>query len=309
MTLKTKKQSQPAKGKPDSPSGARNQGKSTGEKSKSRSCIHYIDHPSFSKPGTAQKLWGPNRQKICVSSYSLLPEVEGEPQQNSAHSTLSGEEERTLFLRYNYAKYRLSRIWAKPSTPRRKKQAKLWRNRARQTRETILHANLPLVPAMAKRKRVEGVEFADKVSEGYMAILRCVEHFDVSRGFKFSTYACRGILACLYRLGTKTQTYRRYIPVQFDTPFEQDDSNRRRIERQRENAIDSVRRVLMRNDAALNEVQRKVIRQRFPVGRESLPQPLWKIGRHLGVSTERARQIKKEKKKKLRSAVETALAT
>jgi RNA polymerase sigma factor (sigma-70 family) len=156
---------------------------------------------------------------------------------------------------------------------------------------------------MAKRKRVEGVEFADKVSEGYLAILRSVEHFDVGRGFKFSSYACRAILASLYRLGTKSLTYRSHMTAQFEPSFEKDDYNERRHQSERENVIDSVRMVLNRNDAGLSEVQKEVIMKRHPIEPNEKPTPLWKIGRKLGVSTERARQIEKASMEKLRNAL------
>jgi len=121
-----------------------------------------------------------------------------------------------LFPRHNYAKYRLSKLLGSAdgrSKRTRPRQERLWRRRACRTREKIVHANLPLVPAMAKRSRATGVDLADLISEGQMAVLRCIEHFDISRGFKFSTYARRAILACLHRLAAKERRYCRHVPV------------------------------------------------------------------------------------------------
>jgi len=270
--------------------------------------IHYIDHPSFSLPQTRQTLWGPRRDEIDVRPYRLLPEVvQGCADQRHPRTSLTREQERTLFLRYNFAKYRLNELVRKRSSRRRVRAEALWRRRAIHVREKIVHANLPLVPAMVKRKRVEGVEFADKVSEGYMAVLRCVERFDVSRGYKFSTYACRAILAALARLGTKAQTYRRYVPIYFEPAYEQDDYTERRGEEERADAVECVRHVLRNNDAGLNEAQEEVIRKRYPMGTLVRPQPLWKIGRTLGVSTERARQIEKKALSKLGEALDEVL--
>jgi RNA polymerase sigma factor (sigma-70 family) len=270
-----------------------------------REAIRYVHHPSFSLPGAGDRLWGPGREDIRVAPFSLPREVEdGADAPRAKRTALTRDQERTLFLRYNYAKYRLTKLAAAKTTPPRRAQRALWRDRARSVREKILHANLPLVPAMAKRKHVEGVEFADKVSEGYMAMLRSVEHFDVSRGFKFSTYACRSILAALYRLGSKAKTYQKHVPFHFEPGFERDDHAERRHQQQRQDAIESVRRVLRRNDAALSEVQEQVIRQRYPVEARRPPRPLWKIGRALGLSTERIRQIEKASLEKLAEALD-----
>ncbi len=271
--------------------------------------LHYVHHPSFSLPGAAERFWGPHREQIDIAPYSLLPEVdEGRARTGAGRTLLSPEQERTLFLRYNYAKYRLKKLAEERTTPRRRARAAEWRRRARGVREKIVHANLPLVPAMAKRQRVEGAEFADKVSEGYLAILRSVEYFDVSRGYKFSTYACRAILSALYRLGSQTNTYRKHVPAYFEPALERDDYTDRRHERQRLSAIESVRRVIERNDAKLSGVQAEVIRQRYPLlGGQTGPRPLWKVGRELGVSTERVRQIEKASLQKLSEALDEAL--
>jgi RNA polymerase sigma factor (sigma-70 family) len=271
--------------------------------------LHYVHHPSFSLPATAERLWGEEREVIDVPPYSLMSELEPDHKAPaSGRPSLSREQEKTLFLRYNYAKYRLKKLLEQRATPKRKQAAARWRDRARAMREKIIHANLPLVPAMAKRKRVDGVDFADKVSEGYLAILRSVEYFDVSRGFKFSTYACRAILAALYRIGSKAQTYRKYIPVYFEPALERDDFVEQRHERDRTDAIESMRRVLQSNAAGLSEVEEEIIRQRFPLGGHGKVQPLWTLGRELGVSTERVRQIEKASLVKLGDAMEKVLA-
>ncbi|NLF32545.1 MAG: sigma-70 family RNA polymerase sigma factor [Planctomycetes bacterium] len=270
--------------------------------------VPYIDHPSFAQPETAEALWGAHADPIDVEPYSLLPEVEGDGEVVARRTALSRTQEQTLFLRYNYAKYRLNQLAGRRQTPSLLDEESLWRRRAAAVREKIIHANLPLVPAVAKRKRVEGVDMADKISEGYLAVLRSVEYFDVSRGFKFSTYACRAILAALFRLGTKTQTYRKHVPAQYDMSFEPDDSGRRREHEQRTDVKESVRRVLRTNDAGLNDVQREVIRRRFPLDDGARPQPRWKIGRHLGVSTEQVRRIERMSLDRLGQALDVTLS-
>lgn len=260
--------------------------------------VRYVHHPDFEAPKAAARFWGADRERIEVPPYLLPDEVD--QVRSAAHRagvSLSRRQEETLFLRYNYAKYRLNQL-----TPD-SKQRDLWRRRAEAVREKLVHANLALVPAMAMRKPIEGVEFADKISEGYMAVLRCVECFDISRGYKFSTYACRGILSALYRLASKARTYRKYVPAQFQPSHERDDRVERRARSQQEDAVDRVRQVLRRNDADLDPAQRKVILKRYGLKDDRQAAPLWKIGRELGVSTERARQIEKRALDKLGRAL------
>ena len=57
---------------------------------------------------------------------------------------------------------------------------------AEQYREQITETNLALVLAMAKRLKLNDVDFADLVSEATCAV-RSVNKFDCERGFKFST--------------------------------------------------------------------------------------------------------------------------
>lgn len=275
--------------------------------------VHYVHHPSFSLPQTEKRLCGKGYEAIEVGHYDLLPALADENAIPTCRSTtLTTEQERKLFLRYNYCKYRMNRIAKlrrKRDTARRQRESRQWRGRAQAAREKLVHANLPLAPAMAKRQRLGHVEFTEKVSEGYMTILRCIEHFDVSRGYKFSTYACRALIACFYRMETKAQTYRRYVAAQFELAHEQDDANQQRHEQQRDFAIDSVRRVLLDNRADLTPVERQVIEERFPIGRQRKPKALWQVGRSLGVSTERARQIQNTSLSKLQEALKDYLLT
>lgn len=72
------------------------------------------------------------------------------------------------------------------SALRRAEQTLAARDRARQT---LASHNLRLVVHVAKRYRERGVPFADLIQEGSIGLLRAVEKFDASLGFRFSTYA------------------------------------------------------------------------------------------------------------------------
>lgn len=80
----------------------------------------------------------------------------------------------------------------------------------------LVCANLRLVVSIAKAKRYEscGVEFADRIQDGNLGLMRAAEKFDGSQGFKFSTYATWWIKQSIERgIGDRGSTIR--VPIHF----------------------------------------------------------------------------------------------
>lgn len=293
----------------------RDENKNSGKKrqyadlGKSATCdMRYIHHPSFCLPGTEERLWGPCGEIVPIFRYNLLPEIDqADTTVRHKQNVLTQKQGKTLFLRYNYAKYRLVKILKRRANSRTAEtlsQETLWKDRAEAARDQIVHANLPLVLSMAKRYAPWGVELADLVSEGNMALLRAVECFDVSRGFNFSTYACRAILACFHRMGTRLRNYRKHIPVNYDPELQESDEIDRRHDQQLDMAMANIREAVFRNYAKLTDIELAILLGRFPIHSHGPSFTLTQIGKRLGLSSERVRQIEGSCILKLRDAME-----
>jgi len=270
--------------------------------------VDHVSHRSFASERAEDRLFGTEAERIEVPAWTYFPAVpEDMPRARSAKARLTARQEEQLFLRYNYACYRLGRLiraQRRRASRVRARQMLLWFSRMTDTREKLARANMALVVAMAKRTRIPNVEFGELISEGNMAMLRSIEKFDVSRGFKFSTYACRAILKGFNRMATKTGRYRSRFPTEFDPVLDRSDDDATRRQAERQDAVDELRYVLRRNRAGLSRAERKVIVERFALGAGGRPKTLSEVGKLVGLTNERVRQIQNLALGKLRAALD-----
>jgi RNA polymerase primary sigma factor len=76
-------------------------------------------------------------------------------------------------------------------------------------REKLIRANVRLVVSIAKRYSVTGMELIDIIQEGNAGLIKAVENFDYTRGYKFSTYATWWIRQAITRaIADKSKTIR-----------------------------------------------------------------------------------------------------
>jgi RNA polymerase sigma factor (sigma-70 family) len=271
----------------------------------------FMDSPIFRRKNIEEELFDfeSEPQLPMVSWYQPTRDEAVDESISGAPQLMKAPEERLMFLRFNYSKLRLCKLQRliKKSglTRKRADEFLFWHRRFEHFREYLVRTNLALVLAMAKRTRLGDVDFAEIVSEGNMALIRAVDKFNVDRGFKFSTYACRAILKAFSRTALKSSRHRTRFPVEFEPEMEKSDWTDRRRDAVEEDCIDELKAIVDRNLADLSQVEETVIRRRFNWKQEEEnPLTLEEVGQIIGVTKERVRQIQNKALAKIRTVME-----
>jgi RNA polymerase sigma factor (sigma-70 family) len=227
--------------------------------------------------------------------------------------SLSRDEEVELFLRYNYCRYRMMKILkahaGKRLTAVATRKLLKWDQTALDVRDAIVGANLGLVPAMVERSRLTGVDFAELISEGQLALLRSVDKFDCLRGFKFSTYACRAILTSISRAVALIARHRAQFPTEYDPDLQKSDVLEIKRDDLEATCVSELAGILANNSADLTVTERRVLSERFGVRGTSKkttadPKTLRQVAEVFGVTKERVRQIQNKALSKLRGVLD-----
>jgi RNA polymerase nonessential primary-like sigma factor len=97
-------------------------------------------------------------------------------------------------------------------SPARRRDLRLLIADGERAKDHLLRANLRLVVSLAKRYTGHGMPFLDLIQEGNLGLIRAVEKFDYTKGFKFSTYATWWIRQAISRaMADQSRTIR--LPV------------------------------------------------------------------------------------------------
>ncbi len=269
----------------------------------------FMDSPAFKRKNIEIELFSEEQAELPMVAWYQPTRDEPAAQTPGTPQLMSTVEERTMFMRYNYSKHKLSQLQKKALadglTRDLAKDLVEWYGKAEHFKEYLTRTNLALVLAMAKRTRLGDIDFAEIVSEGNMALLRAVDKFNVERGFKFSTYACRAILKAFSRAAQKHSKHRQRFPVEFEPDLEKSDWSDKKRDIVEDDLVDELKQIVDRNLAHLSNIEQTVIKQRFNWDQyQDNPLTLEQVGRIIGVTKERVRQIQNKALFKIRRLIE-----
>ena len=266
--------------------------------------LEFMFDASFDETSARARILGPmpvagrsvSRSKAPVGLPPYLASLYGDAE------LLNREQEAHLFRKMNYLKYRANKL-RELLEPARAKTSELdeierLQEEALAVKNQVIRANLRLVVSIAKKRVGATNNFFELVSDGNMSLIRAVEKFDFSRGFKFSTYASWAIMKNFARSIPEEKSRRdRYVTgheEMFDAAadhrsgeYEAESGHRRNQE--------AVQGMLGR----LNDRERQILVSRYGIGGAS-ELTLEQLGRELGITKERVRQIESRAQEKLR---------
>lgn len=215
---------------------------------------------------------------------------------------LNREQEAHLFRQMNYLKYLASkqreRIDLHKARATDLDQLESLLAQAQDVKERLVSANMRLVASIVKRHAGPNDNFFELLSDGNLSLLRAVEKFDFSRGNKFSTYASWAIMKNFARSIPEQKHHRERFVTGHDEMFESAADIRtdeQEIVASAERAHHAVNRLLDR----LDERERRIIQMRAGLNAEHRF-TLEQVGKELGITKERVRQLEARGMEKLR---------
>jgi RNA polymerase primary sigma factor len=282
----------------------------------SKKTVKFIDDPLYHAPDAAQTmqaLAAPSALAEPLSAEQLRVPRDLPPYLADLYRTplLGKSRERALFLKFNFHKFQFVAA-RRRLDPQFARSADLQRleghlREAQDVKNKIVQANLRLVVSVAKRHLRPGLNLMELVSDGNLTLMRAVEGFDVHRGNRFSTYATFALMKGFARSVPAMQAAREGLGGDHRL-LQQVPDARGGVFSKRFADQDNVRHLL----SHLSERERRVVSAHYGVGEgvhegEELDAPVTyeQLGRRLGLSKQRVRQIERSALAKLRAAADS----
>ncbi len=267
--------------------------------------LEAMPNPSFDDPQAFAEILAPVPTPLEGKVPRRIKPPEGVPPYLASLydvPLLNREQETHLFRKMNFLKHRALKL-RDSLDPLKAKLADLDEidrllEEALAVKNQIIRANLRLVVSIAKKHVGRSDNFFELVSDGNMSLIRAVEKFDYARGNKFSTYASWAIMKNFIRSIPIENHRRDRFVTGHDDLFEAAADNRS-DEHEYESAQRRMRDAVKGMLGKLDDRERRIIISRFGldgVGEQTLEQ----LGKELGVTKERVRQLEARAQNKLR---------
>ena len=270
--------------------------------------IEYMLSPTFDEPGAEEIILQPapvvEHKPVTVRTPPGLP-----PYLSSLYSVplLTKDEEVYYFRKMNFLLHQAARLQKEIvlSQPKTKVMDDIERliEQANEIKNFLIRSNLRLVVSIAKKHMKPNTNFFEMVSDGNISLIRAIEKFDFTRGFKFSTYASWAIM----------KNFARSIPAEYtqldrfrtgnEEVFQQasdprsENLNEEQINKRQHEALVEILK-------QLDPRERDIIVSRYGLKDGKPPQTLEQVGQKLGVTKERIRQLETRALQKLRKIAE-----
>jgi RNA polymerase sigma factor (sigma-70 family) len=239
---------------------------------------HFIYHPSFETPEAAEQLGWDGATDVNEATDRYMPD----------------DVTRDTARRMHYAAWRLAHCDAEERPE--------WLRRYLWLRDRIVLGNRKLVYRAVRRRMAMSNRADDLIGDCQIVLIQAVAAFNPWMGIRFSTYAYTCLVRALSRLSQRLAGDRLSRSLSLDTlpdgltgPGGQDEPNGHTFPRLDE---------FLREDHPLLSAREKaIISRRFCLNEQPTGQTLEKVGRELGLSKERVRQVQATALGKLRRAL------
>jgi RNA polymerase sigma factor (sigma-70 family) len=283
--------------------------------------LDYIYHESFDDPAVEEAYTAPmpSVEEYEAKRREMKAPKDVPPELASMYEVplLNKDQEQHLFRKMNYLKHRASQLRLQlckdgsdtevdPTRVRIQdlREIEDLQAAANEVKDQLISANMRLVANIAKRHAAQSDNFWELMSDGNMSLIRAVEKFDYSRGFKFSTYASWAIMKNFARSIPEEKHRRERFVTGHEDLFEAAQDNRSDEHEQlatTERAATCVNRLLEH----LEPRERAIIRMRAGLDDGTKAMTLEEIGQQFGITKERVRQLNARAMKKLRTIAES----
>jgi RNA polymerase primary sigma factor len=279
--------------------------------------LDYIPDPSFDDPARDAEFLArmPDAEGYEAKRRAMHAPKDVPPELASCYEypLLSKEQEQHLFRKMNFLKHKAAKLRNQlrkeggegneiaPPRVRNQtlKEIEDLQKEANTVKDLLINANMRLVVSIAKKHAAQANNFFELLSDGNLLLLRAVEKFDFSRGFKFSTYASWVIMKNFARsIPDEKRRRERFVTGHEDlfeiAPDTRSDQHERLSHQER--TTHTVNRLLQ----YLEPRQREIIRLRAGLDFSVKGKTLEEVAQMLGIAKERVRQLEARAMNKLR---------